>query len=50
MKQLKVFPDGTEMDNWFYEMDMPNIEKFSSYYIITIMGFMITEEFTIDAY
>ena len=31
----EFFPDGTLIDNWFYQTDIPTLEIFGKPYVIT---------------
>lgn len=31
MKNMEFFPDGTPIDKWFYEVDIPDLERYKKY-------------------
>lgn len=31
MKNMEFFPDGTPIDEWFYEVDIPDLERYKKY-------------------
>ena len=38
MKQEEFFPDGTPIDRWFYDTDLPNTKTLGQAYLITDYG------------
>ena len=39
-KKTEFFPDGTQIDNWFYETHIPNLSELGRQYVLTEYGIL----------
>ena len=36
----ETFPDGTPIDGWFYDTNVPSLEKIGKQYVLTAYGIL----------